>query len=179
VRWSEYEQLFRWIRENTAAEDVLASGLDSMLYLYTDRQAVKAFESRPRKLFYGEKGAATGTVDDLMSILNQHGAQFLVKHPMPGFADEQPLNQLIEEAVRMVPSCLREAYHVPEDTRFVIYEVRLSSCSATAASLSPVVPPHEPNDWVTAAGAVRPPATEPIDRSAITSRNTHSSSSSQ
>ena len=29
AKWNDYEQLFRWIRENTAAEDVLASGFDS------------------------------------------------------------------------------------------------------------------------------------------------------
>ena len=31
ARWNGYEQLFRWIRANTASEDVLASGVDSML----------------------------------------------------------------------------------------------------------------------------------------------------
>jgi hypothetical protein len=134
ARWTDYQRLFRWIRENTAMEDVLASGLDSMLYLYTGRQAVRPFESRPRMLFYGENGAATGTVEDLVSILNQHRAKFLVKLPMPGFAEEEPLNQLIEEAVRTRSNCLREEYRVPEDTRFVIYEVRLSSCSTTAAN---------------------------------------------
>jgi hypothetical protein len=88
-------------------------------------------------LFYGEEGAATGTVEDLVSILNQHHARFLVKLPMPGFAEDEPLNRLIEEAVRTRSSCLQEAYHVPADTRFVVYEVRLSSCSTTAANLSP------------------------------------------
>jgi hypothetical protein len=143
ARWSDYVTLFRWIRDNTAAEDVLASGLDSMLYLYADRQAVRAFESRPRKLFYGEEGAATGTVEDLMSILNQHHAKYLVKLPMPGFVEEAPLNQLIEETVLTRPSCFREAYRGHEDTRFVIYEVRPSSCSTTVANLSPDLPVHE------------------------------------
>ncbi len=147
ARWSDYEQLFRWIRENTALEDVLASGLDSMLYLFTDRHAVRPFESRPRALFYGDSGAATGTVEDLVAILNRHHAKFLVKLPMPGFAEEEPLNQLIEETIRTRSNCLREEYRVPEDPRFVIYEVRLSSCSTLAANLSPTLPPHEPRGW--------------------------------
>jgi hypothetical protein len=83
-------------------------------------------------LFYGAHGPATGTVDDLVSILHQHHARFLVKLPMPGFAEEKPFNQLMEDAVRTRSNCLRETYRVPEDTRFVIYEVHRSSCSTTA-----------------------------------------------
>ena len=149
ARWGDYEQLFRWIRENTAAEDVLASGLDSMLYLYTDRQAVRPFESRPRALFYGDGGAATGTVEDFVSILNRHHAKFLVKLPMPGFAEEKPFNQLVEETIRTRSNCLREEYRVPEDPRFVIYGVSLSSCSTTTANRSSTPLAHESSGWHT------------------------------
>jgi hypothetical protein len=37
--WSSYERTFAWLRRNSRPEDVIASGLDSMFALYTDRRA--------------------------------------------------------------------------------------------------------------------------------------------
>src|SRR5262249_26884115 len=47
VSWSSYEQVFSWLRANSSPGDTIACGLDSMVYLYTDRPAFRPFVHRP------------------------------------------------------------------------------------------------------------------------------------
>ena len=58
--WRSYERLFVWLKSNTQEGDVIASGLDSMVYLFTERKAVRAFVARPTALFYGDRIACAG-----------------------------------------------------------------------------------------------------------------------
>ena len=43
ISWSSYEGIFQWIKANTQPTDVLASGLDTTIYLYTQRRTIRPF----------------------------------------------------------------------------------------------------------------------------------------
>src|SRR5262249_36313510 len=97
VTWASYEQMFQWIEQNTPAEDSIAGGLDSMIALYTGRPAYRPFVGRPLALFYGQDGQPIGTMKELQESLDQRHARYLVRCPMPGFAEVKPLAQLCDE----------------------------------------------------------------------------------
>ena len=94
-----------------------------MVYLYTDRVAFRPWMFRPASLFYLSPGSATGTVDEFALILKENGADYLLRSPMPGFAEEKPFDALIREFQQQHPECLQQAYQNPQDSRFVVYRV--------------------------------------------------------
>jgi hypothetical protein len=128
--WNHFEQLFRWVRQHSSANDVLASGLDSMLFLYTDRQAIRPFEPRPMAMFYGDSGQRVGSVEQFVRALRQHHVKFFVRLPMYNFAEEEPLDRLVTETMRKLPGCLKEAYSLSDDRRFGAYAVHAPLCSS-------------------------------------------------
>jgi hypothetical protein len=127
--WQHFETLFSWIRYNSSSDDVLASGLDSMLFLYADRRSVRPFEPRPTSLFYGDSRAEIGTVEDFVRALREHKVRFFVRLPMHNFSEEEPLDDLLAETALKFPGCLRKAYSVPQDERFVALAVDAPSCA--------------------------------------------------
>ena len=122
VTWRSYQELFEWIEMNTPPEATIAYGLDTMSYLYTGRSAIRPFVGRPTSLFYGDDHPATGTVRDLVSILNGYRPGYLVQTPMPNFAEEKPFNALLADLSSECPDCLAPVY-VGSDPRFRVYEV--------------------------------------------------------
>ncbi len=127
--WSSYDQIFSWIRKNCEEHDVLACGCDSMIALYTDRKAFRPFVYRPGSLFYRESNVPFVTVDELAAHLKRHRTQYLVQLPMPGFAEEEPVQEVIDELYRRHAGWLVPVYQ-GEDPRFVIFALD---------------PQHEPN----------------------------------
>jgi hypothetical protein len=128
-RWSHFEQVFRWVGDNSAREDVLASGLDSMLFLYTGRVVIRPFEPQPRALFYGDARPKLGTVEEFVRSLRRHHVKFFIQLPMQIFAEEDPLDALIDETKRTFPGCLGQVYSLPEDPRFAVLAVDAHLCS--------------------------------------------------
>jgi hypothetical protein len=127
--FAAYYDLFSWIRANTDPRDVIASGLDSMVYLYTDRQAIRPFVVNPGALFYGLPGRPLGDIDDLAGLLVSARVGYVVELPMPEFSEMEPLTQLFSELRRERPGCLREVYQVPADSRFVISRIQANHCT--------------------------------------------------
>ena len=128
ANWPEYEKTFEWIRSNTDRNAVLASGLDTMLYLYTRRKAFRPFGLQPENLFYGGVGPGIGTARDFVRYLRDGGAQFAVQLPMPGFVEERQVYDVFTGTLQEFPQCLREKYRNPDDVRFIVYAVDLESC---------------------------------------------------
>jgi hypothetical protein len=58
VTWQSYEDVFRWIKDHTKPTDVIASSFDTMIFLYTGRQAFRFFLMKPMSILYGEKDPA-------------------------------------------------------------------------------------------------------------------------
>ena len=99
----------------------VASGLDSMVALYTGCQAFRPFEYQPGQLFYGQP-AARSMDEELMAILELRRPQYLVQLPMPEFAEERPFAKAVAELRSSHPEWLSVAYQDPEPG-FVIYKV--------------------------------------------------------
>jgi hypothetical protein len=120
--WSSYQRVFEWLRTHSDSRDVVASGLDSMISLYTDRPSVRPFIHRPLSLFYGDSTPATGTVEEFSSILRIYHARYVVEVPMPTFAEEKPFADLISSwrLRRQGDSVL---VYEDDDPRFRIFEV--------------------------------------------------------
>ncbi len=123
VSWSSYEDVFAWLRTHSQPDDVIASGLDSMIYIYTGRRAFRPFVGRPAAMFYGQDSPATGTVEELGHILKVSRARYLIHVPMPGFSEEKPFTDLLDALRAKHPGWLTPVY-VGEDQRFVIFELR-------------------------------------------------------
>jgi hypothetical protein len=122
VRWNSYKNLFEWLKMNTSSEETIASGLDTMVYLYTGRSGIRPFLGRPTSLYYGDDYPATGTIKELGTILYFYSPKYLVQTPMPGFSEEKPFNALLDNLLKECPNCLVPAY-IGKDSRFKIYEV--------------------------------------------------------
>ena len=126
VSWSSYKKVFTWVAEHTEPDDVIASGLDTMIYLYTGRKAIRPFVVRPTAMFYGEEGETLGSLKNLEQFFSIYRPRYLVHTPMPLFSEERPFAELIERAISKTPDLLTPVY-VGEDNRFVIFQIRLAS----------------------------------------------------
>ena len=129
ISWSRYTETFNWLKANVETDAVIASGLDTMVYLYTDRRSIRPFVQRPTGLYYMSGEPPLGTAAEFRSHLLSSGAGYLLELPMPGFREEQPLAQLIQETLASRPGCLRERFRLPNDSRFIVYAVVQSHCA--------------------------------------------------
>jgi hypothetical protein len=122
VEWASYERTFEWLRRNSREEDVISSGVDSMMALYTNRQAVRPFVYDPGRLFYGERQTVEFAAEEVAGILRRYQPRYLVQSPLPGFAEEKSLEAAIEEIRRCYPEWLVVRYQ-DADPRFVVFEI--------------------------------------------------------
>jgi hypothetical protein len=123
VSWSSYESVFNWVNLHTSPDDLIASGLDTMIYLYTGRRGFRPFVGCPALMFYGDASQCLGTPEKLLQVMKAYQARFLVLTPMPGFGEEKPFAALLKELLQRHPGLLQPVY-VGEDPRFVIFTVK-------------------------------------------------------
>ena len=105
ISWSSYDAIFHWIKNNTQPDDILASGLDSMVYLYTGRRAFRPFAMNPLALFYFQDTPPL-TMDNLINILRDYQPKYLIQTPMPIFSEEKPFAKLLSEFITKYPGRL-------------------------------------------------------------------------
>ncbi len=129
VSWSSYKDIFYWINTHTASNDIIASGLDSMVYLYTGRRAFRPFQMNPMDLFYFQD-LPTWTIENFMHILKAYQAKYLIQTPLPGFGEERPFSKIIKGTITRYPGLLKTVY-VGKDKRFLIYKIQTNLLSAT------------------------------------------------
>lgn len=85
--WKEFQKLFAWIKENTREDDLLPSGMDTMLYLYTGRKALRPIVANPIALFYQKNNNDPWSAENFRETLFKHNVGFLVLCPMFGFPE--------------------------------------------------------------------------------------------
>jgi hypothetical protein len=122
VFWSSYEDIFGWLTKYGQPDDVIASGFDSMIYIYTGRRAFRPYVADPMSMFYGLDHPTTGTVQDLIQTLEACKPRYLVYTPMPGSIEEKPFNKVLNQLLANRPDLLKPVY-IGDDERFVIYEL--------------------------------------------------------
>jgi len=121
IAWPSFLNMFNWIKANTELHDIIASPFDSMVYLYTGRQAFRPFVMSPTSMFYGDSKPAC-TTKEVFETLRYYGAKYVMFMPMPGFGEEEPFKLIIDEIREKQPEFLKLIY-VGEDPRFMIFRV--------------------------------------------------------
>jgi hypothetical protein len=123
VTWESYEDIFDWILKHTEAGDVIASGLDTMIYVYTGRQGLRPFLSSPASMFYGQKHIPPlGSLEEMVHTMKSTGTRYLVELPMPVFSEYKYFAKLIAELKEKQPCFLNQVYE-GKDNRFVVYKI--------------------------------------------------------
>lgn len=120
--WTDYLEVFEWIKKYTAKSDIISSGMDTMIFLYTGRQGLRPFWSDPIRLFYNGGQEPLGNVKELQENLTEIKAKYIVQMPMPTFSEEKPFDSLIDGLQEFRPDFLRLVF-VGNDPRFKIYEI--------------------------------------------------------
>ena len=59
----------------------------------------------------------------LIRILKDYQPKYLIQTPMPGFSEEKPFAEIINETLIKYPGLLKTVF-VGEDKRFLIYEIQ-------------------------------------------------------
>ena len=121
--WPRFERLFGWIRDRTGPDDVLASNLDPLFFLYTGRPSFRPFPGHPLELFYGQEGPGAGTVEELKQALSTYGAQYLIRVPTDGITEVEAFDRLIAETTRLDPDLLKMVYSDGEG-QFLVYQIQ-------------------------------------------------------
>ncbi|MGA7579091.1 MAG: ArnT family glycosyltransferase [Desulfobaccales bacterium] len=117
--WTQYQDLFHWLKANTGPGDVLASWEDPMLYLYTGRLAIRTFEATPApRTLYGETAPSLGTVADLERTLRTYKVRYLVKMPVD-VEDKKEVDQLLDGLQQRYPDWVKTVW-VGQDRRFAV-----------------------------------------------------------
>lgn len=122
VAWSSHKRIFSWLEKHSRPHDVICSGLDSMVALYTNRQAIRPIVYNPGRIYYGEKTNVLETAEELAQILIRHRPRYLIENPLPGFAEEKLFADALDELRCRHPAWLRMVYQ-DADPRFVIFEL--------------------------------------------------------
>jgi hypothetical protein len=122
VYWTSYEDIFRWVKEYSSPNDIIGSGLDSMVFVYTEVQSFRPFVANTSSLFYNGKSPALGTVGQFRDILGIYKPKYLIHTPMPSFSEEKYFDALLQEFLNRYPNSLLPVY-VGRDTRFKVYEI--------------------------------------------------------
>ena len=123
VKWSGFQEMFNWIKQNTRPGDLFISGIDPMLYLYTNRRGIRPFASRPSSMYYGNPEPVLGPMEEIIQNIRHYKPQYLIFSPMPGLTEEFPYAQFVVESQKQYPGWIRLVY-TGEDKRFSVWEIR-------------------------------------------------------
>ena len=144
ISWSSYEAVFNWINNHTQADDMVASGLDTMVYLYTGHHAIRPFAMDPLSLFYF-KDSPPVSMEELIQFLRAYQPKYLIETPMPFFSEGKPFSDLLLKIAKEYPGWLIPVY-VGEDKRFIVFEINykpgeMENMKKPLTGLSTAVPP--------------------------------------
>lgn len=123
VNWADFQELLCWIKENTSSQDLIASNLDTMIYLYTGRQGFRPYFEDPKLFFYQLPGTAFTSPGETASIMPAQRANYLIQTPMPLFAAEPYWFALVNELQHRYPRWLQLVY-IGRDPRFKVFALR-------------------------------------------------------
>jgi hypothetical protein len=78
--WQDYLSVMSWLEEKTPPEAVVMGTQDPVLYLYTGRKAVRAFDQDPFLLYYadGPDREPFGPPEAMAERISESGADYLV-----------------------------------------------------------------------------------------------------
>ena len=122
ANWSSFTDVFSWIGSHTRPTDIVASYFDSMVFLYTGRQAFRPLVVAPASPYYGITCQPV-TADDLLRTLKGNRGRYVLCTPFDRFNDESSLTAMMNEVRRTHPKAVSTAY-VGKDQRFRVFRIR-------------------------------------------------------
>jgi len=87
--WNSMVKVFAWVNDNTSPNAVLSGNLDPTYFLFTNRKALRAFETDPYRLYYnvlGRPGDPVGTSETFRRRLLSTRSDYLILTPSKNFA---------------------------------------------------------------------------------------------
>jgi hypothetical protein len=131
--WKRTDEIFDWLRRETPESSVLCGNLDPMFYLYTGRQAVRAFETDALQLYYhgDSHSQPIGTAETLRQRIVARRVDFLVMMPNMGFGESLHLRHVVDQFRGVWPRSL-VAVAGEANSRYVIYRVDRSRLESPA-----------------------------------------------
>jgi hypothetical protein len=126
--WAGYVAVFDWVKQHTDSDDIIASGMDPMVYLYTNRRAVRPFATLPSVQLYGASTGHSASLEEFLDVLVNTPVRYVVRVPMPDYSEEPILDDLIARLRQQAAGCLYPRFTDPEDSRYVVYEVHFDAC---------------------------------------------------
>jgi hypothetical protein len=125
--WPALSPLLDWVVRQTPENAILAGNLDPLYFLYTKRQAVRAFSADAYALYYDQRGRKPlGTVEDFRHRLRTIGADYLIMTPGEGFGESRFLRDQVAELVSTYPGSLSVAAG-SETSGYVVYRIDRST----------------------------------------------------
>ena len=122
VAWAPFQRSLAWLQRNSSPHDIVASCLDSMVSLHTGRAAFRPFVYNPDRLFYSDEPPQLMTVEELVAILRRHRPRYVLHTPIPGFAEEELFDEVLNDLRQQYPGWL-VVVHQDEDPRFIVFEL--------------------------------------------------------
>jgi len=141
--WSGFEETIDWIRDNTPENAVIASALDPLYYLYTDRRAVRPWFHRPWTYFYppGHPAPFLGPPGEVQASLENLGVRYLVRDPLAGYAEATAIEALF---AGILAAYSTDAFEGSPILRFVsadslhrVYELPKRAGDETGSAVTP------------------------------------------
>ena len=120
--WASFADAFAWIKAKTRPTDIIAGYFDSMIYLYTDRQAFRPLVVPPASPYYGINVPVV-TPSGLFRSLRADEGRYVFCTPFDRFATGKQFKQIIEDIRKADPGSIELAY-LGKDRRFAVYRIK-------------------------------------------------------
>jgi hypothetical protein len=122
--WVETGRLLVWVRERTPADAVVMGNIDPIVYLFTQRHALRGFRQDPYLLHYTTDPAARplGDAPEWMASAAEQGVDYVVLTPDAFYKEAPYLRTLYAEVVASAPALLTLVYE-GADSRHRVYAV--------------------------------------------------------
>ncbi len=120
-KWENHEHLLQWIQTHTQTTDVVASGADPMINLYTGRRAYYPIICSPLAVFYQFEWPR----DEIFTVgvrgLEHYRPRYLAL--TANFHGENEFRTWVQDLQNHYPNQVHLAYALPEDPRYAVYEI--------------------------------------------------------
>lgn len=117
IKWKINLEMFKWVRENIPANAIVAADYDPMIYLYTQRKAIRVFVPNPLESLYAPEHFRAHAIhpDAMVQILKDNQIDYLILTPMI----EPFMSQLVPKIQDKYPGFFSMVFRSSDNMSFV------------------------------------------------------------
>jgi hypothetical protein len=105
--WTQTKQAMTWLRDHTASDSVVAANCDPMVFLYTGRKAIRAFNVEQYRLLFDSSTLALGSSERLRGHLKANRISYILVTPMAHFMEAPFFDAQLASLMRSSPAAFR------------------------------------------------------------------------